>query len=290
MSTFHVKQNAEDFPLSLTELWDAQKLPYAESHWSSIKAPWELLQRPVLTTLIESGHQRQGQQLLSFRGLASTDMLLHGGELLHGEIRVEGAAGCTKGELRCYVDGALVEGACWIQAGSYFSGSDKISLGPGSLIQSGAYVEGPLSIGSNCEVRQGAYLRGYVLAGQGCVLGHSSEFKGAIMHDGAKAAHFAYVGDSILGADVNLGAGTKVSNLKIRGSKVVIPYKAQKFDTAMRKLGALLGDSVETGCNAVLNPGVILARDCCVYPAMAVRCGVYAAKSWLKPTRKTEKK
>jgi NDP-sugar pyrophosphorylase family protein len=221
--------------------------------------------------------------VLPFQGLTDKDYLLHEGRLLSGPIRIEASQAAAKGEMRCYFEGELLAGANWIQAGVYLqSRSGKITIGNNCIIQSGAYLEGPLTLGDRNEVRQGAFIRSQVLSGTGCILGHASEFKGVILHDHAKGPHFAYVGDSILGAHVNLGAGTKVSNLKITGSEIMITINGQKYPTGMRKLGGILGDQVETGCNSVLNPGVILGRESMVYPAIAVRSGYYPPKSWLK--------
>jgi len=132
------------------------------------------------------------------------------------------------------------------------------------------------------EVRHGAYVRGEVLTGRRCVIGHATEIKGSIMLDDAKAPHFAYVGDSVLGSKVNLGAGTKVSNLKITGDEIVIKHDGKNYKTGLRKFGALIGGHVETGCNSVLNPGVILGKGSMVYPCVAVRKGYYPPKSLIK--------
>ena len=116
-------------------------------------------------------------------------------------------------------------------------------------------------IGSDTEIRQGAYIRGDCLVGKGCVVGHTTEIKGSIMMDGAKAGHFAYIGDSILGNDVNLGAGTKLANLKMMAGSIVVTADKKRYDTGRRKLGAILGDRTETGCNSVTSPGTLMGPD-----------------------------
>lgn len=149
-------------------------------------------------------------------------------------------------------EGAFVRGAVYIAEGAH--------------VEPTAMIVGPAYIGPGCEVRHGAYVRGNVFASRACVLGHASEFKGAVLFDEAKAGHFAYVGDSILGVNVNLGAGTKIANLKLKGNEVF--YRDPSTDTRMgsglRKFGALLGDDSQTGCNAVLSPGSILGQKAMV--------------------------
>lgn len=102
------------------------------------------------------------------------------------------------------------------------------------------------------------------------------------MLDGAKAGHFAYIGDSILGNSVNLGAGTKLANFKLSGDEVVLSIDGERVRTGMRKLGALLGDGVQTGCNSVTSPGTVLGKKTFVYPCVSVRAGVYPGGSRLR--------
>jgi len=158
---------------------------------------------------------------------------------------------------------------------------DDILLGEGSVIEPGAYVKGPCVIGRNTEIRHGAYLRGNVLVGDGCVVGHATEVKGSIFLAGAKAGHFAYVGDSILGHDVNLGAGTKLANLKLAGDEVLVRCGDDRVPTGRRKFGAILGDSVQTGCNSVTNPGTMLGPRSVVFPC-CVAGGFHPTESVLR--------
>ena len=153
-----------------------------------------------------------------------------------------------------------------IPAGVSLIDPEFISIGPGSVIEPGAYIKGPCVIGANCTVRHAAYLRGDVLVGSGCTIGHASEAKHSIFLDRSKAAHFAYVGDSILGHDANLGAGTRCANLRLDGREVWVRKGEDKIATGRRKLGAIIGDRVQTGCNAVCNPGTLLPADGWVLP------------------------
>jgi len=144
-------------------------------------------------------------------------------------------------------------------------------------VEPGAYIQGPCWIGRGSEVRQGAYIRGSVVVGQRCVVGHATEVKNAIFLDDAKAGHFAYVGDSILGRDSNLGAGTKLANFKLDAANISLRAEGERIDTALRKMGALLGDRVQTGCNSVTSPGCIIGRESWVYANTTVPNGVYGA-------------
>ncbi|MBF0443051.1 MAG: glucose-1-phosphate thymidylyltransferase [Oligoflexales bacterium] len=137
-----------------------------------------------------------------------------------------------------------------------------------AVIDPTAYIIGPAYIGRKAQVRHGAFIRGSVYAGPNSVVGHTTEVKGSIFFDGAKAGHFAYVGDSILGRSVNLGAGTKLANLKLKKGevRVIIPGHGSAYPTGLKKLGALVGDEAQTGCNSVLSPGTILYPRTLVYP------------------------
>ncbi|RMH68394.1 MAG: glucose-1-phosphate thymidylyltransferase [Gemmatimonadetes bacterium] len=161
------------------------------------------------------------------------------------------------------INGTVMDGAFLI--------GDDIFIGEGTIVEPGAYIRGPAIIGNNTEVRQGAYIRGNVLIGDNCVVGHATEIKHSVMLDGAKAGHFAYIGDSILGQNVNLGAGTKLANLKITPSTVTVRFEGQSYDTGLRKFGAILGDRVETGCNSVTTPGTMVGYDSLIYPNATVR-------------------
>jgi NDP-sugar pyrophosphorylase family protein len=171
------------------------------------------------------------------------------------------------------IHGQVMEGA--------FILDDKVYIGPGSEVEPGAVIKGPTYIGANTQVRQGAYVRGNVLVGDNCVVGHSTEIKNSIMLNRAHAAHFAYVGDCILGNYVNLGAGSRLANLKLDRTNVTITIEERIYDTGMRKLGAILGDRVEIGCNAVSNPGTVMGAGSMAYALTLLR-GFYPANSLVK--------
>lgn len=157
-----------------------------------------------------------------------------------------------------------------IPPGAILINPSQISIGKGSVIEPGSYIKGPCVIGERCTVRHGAYIRGEVLTGNDCVIGHTTELKRVIFLNGVHAAHFAYVGDSILGNRVNLGAGTKCANLRLDGQPVLVFQGGQRYATGMRKLGAILGDDVQIGCNAVTNPGTLLGPKVVCFPCLNI--------------------
>lgn len=148
---------------------------------------------------------------------------------------------------------------------------DDVFIGKGVRIADSAMIEGPAIIGDGCEVRHCAYIRGSVILGNGCVVGNSCEIKNSVIFDGAQIPHFNYVGDSVLGNGVHLGAGAICSNLRSDKKNVVIKSDDVFIETGRRKLGAILGDGVEIGCGAVLCPGTVIGKSATVYPLTLAR-------------------
>ncbi len=173
------------------------------------------------------------------------------------------------------------DGSAAAPAGVHVLGG-PIWIAHGCTIEPGAVLRGPLIVGEGCEVRTGAYLRGRVVLGKGCVVGAHTEVKGAVFLNGAHAPHQNYVGDSILGADVNLGAGTILSNVKNVGQEITFAHEGETIRTGLRKFGAVLGDRCRTGCNTVLNPGVLMGPGCITYPNVSLRSGSYAGGTLVK--------
>lgn len=166
---------------------------------------------------------------------------------------------------------------------------DRIAIGRGTRILPGVVIEGPVVIGREVTLRPGAYVRGGVWIGDGCLVGASTEVKRAILLPGAKAPHLNYVGDSILGRKVNLGAGTILSNFRHDGGQIRLPVAGGgRLATGRRKLGAVLGDGVATGCNCVLHPGVVVGRETHLYPGVQLRSGIYPAGSVIKLRQQLE--
>ena len=143
---------------------------------------------------------------------------------------------------------------------SFLINPELISIGKGTVIEPGAYIKGPCIIGENCTVRHGAYIRGDFIAGNNCVIGHDTEVKNCVMLNDARAGHFAYLGDTVVGNDVNLGAGTKCANLKLDGRPIIVHCEGTRIATGVKKFGAILGDGAQTGCNTVTNPGTLLEK------------------------------
>ena len=143
-----------------------------------------------------------------------------------------------------------------------------------------AYLGAPCIIGANTEVRHCAFIRGSALVGENCVVGNSVELKNVILFDNVQVPHYNYVGDSILGYKAHMGAGSITSNVKSDKSLVVIHGK-EEIPTGIKKVGALVGDHVEVGCNSVLNPGTVIGRNSSIYPVSCVR-GVIPANSICK--------
>ena len=145
---------------------------------------------------------------------------------------------------------------------------EKVFIGPGTRLEDGVMIKGPAIIGCNCQIRHNAYIREDVIVGNGCVVGNACELVRSVLFDGCQVPHFNYVGDSILGHKAHLGAGVILSNFKSLAGNVTVELDGKPFDTGLRKFGALVGDGVEVGCNAVLNPGSIIGRGAVVYPGV----------------------
>jgi NDP-sugar pyrophosphorylase family protein len=138
--------------------------------------------------------------------------------------------------------------------------SSNVFVGRGTIVEQGAVLKGPAWIGENCQIRSGCYVRENVVVGNGVVMGNSCEFKNSIIFDEAQVPHFNYVGDSILGFKAHLGAGV-----------ICVAAGESPIATGLTKFGAIVGDRTEIGCNAVINPGSVLGRDCLVYPNVNFR-------------------
>ena len=141
-----------------------------------------------------------------------------------------------------------------------------------------AYLGAPCIIGANTEVRHCAFIRGAALVGENCVVGNSVELKNVILFDHVQTPHYNYVGDSILGYYSHMGAGSITSNVKSDKTPVVVHGQGEDVPTGLKKMGAMLGDYVEVGCNSVLNPGTVIGRSSNIYPLSCVR-GVVPEKS-----------
>ena len=163
----------------------------------------------------------------------------------------------------------------------YEKREDYIWVAKSARVAPTAFLGGPCIIGEDTEVRHCAFIRGSALVGNGCVVGNSVELKNVIIFDDVQVPHYNYVGDSILGYQSHMGAGSITSNVKADKTNVVIKLETDSIETGLKKVGAFLGDYAEIGCNSVLNPGTVIGRHSNVYPLSMVR-GVVQANSIYK--------
>jgi NDP-sugar pyrophosphorylase family protein len=163
-----------------------------------------------------------------------------------------------------------------------------IYIGENTKIDAHAQIQGPVYISDNVFVGHAALIRRNTLLGQGVSIGHATEIKDSIMYPNSKAAHFNFIGDSIIGSSVNLGGGTIISNFEFadeqdRNHTIKIKLDGRKVDTGMEKLGAIVGDRTKTGANSVLSPGSLIGHDSAVYPTICVRKGYVPPGTTIKP-------
>ncbi|QPJ64780.1 MAG: glucose-1-phosphate thymidylyltransferase [Candidatus Nitrohelix vancouverensis] len=194
-------------------------------------------------------------------------------------------------------NGVFVQG--WVELDRpVFFESARVWLDAGVLLEPTAIIKGPAVIGAHTSVRQGAYIRGNALIGEHCVIGHATELKNSIIMNHSEAGHFNYIGDSILGSHVNMGAGSRLANLQFRTAEeklggFIHPIEFEsgnhKIQTQVEKLGSLLGDHAELGCNVTLCPGTLLGRRSWVYPNTTVSKGFYPPKSFIVPKERKTK-
>jgi NDP-sugar pyrophosphorylase family protein len=166
---------------------------------------------------------------------------------------------------------ALMEKLVQENKSAYREVAPGVWIGAGTTVADTARFHGPAVFGRDCEIRPNAFVRGNVIAGDGVVLGNASEVKQAILFSGVQLPHYNYVGDSILGRGAHLGAGAIISNFKSTKEAVKVRIGDSVLETGMRKLGAIIGDGVEVGCNAVLNPGTLVGARALIYPLTSVR-------------------
>lgn len=173
---------------------------------------------------------------------------------------------------------ALAQISAWIceigaalDLAEYEERSPQVWVHRSARIAPTAYLGAPCIVGPETEVRHCAFVRGSALIGAGCVVGNSTEIKNAILFDHVQVPHYNYIGDSILGYGAHLGAGAVTSNVRSDKRPVVVHGLAGDVETGRKKVGALVGDGVEIGCNSVLNPGTVIGRRTSVYPLTCVR-------------------
>lgn len=162
----------------------------------------------------------------------------------------------------------------------YDNPAENVWIHKTAMVFPSAYIGAPCIIGANTEVRHCAFIRGSALVGDNCVVGNSVELKNVIIFNNVQTPHYNYVGDSILGYKSHMGAGSITSNVKSDKTNVVIKSNGETIETGIKKIGAMLGDYVEVGCNSVLNPGTVVGRNSNIYPTSCVRGVVPADSIW----------
>ena len=182
----------------------------------------------------------------------------------------------TLKNLKPYLDAReLGQIDCEVPDGVILVNPDKISIGKGTTLEAGSFIEGPCIIGTHCHIRHGAYLRPYLITGDHCTLGHAVEIKHAVLLDHACASHFNYIGDSLIGNRVNLGAGVICANLRLDRKEVVVRFGEQRVKSGLKKLGAIIGDGSQLGCNSVINPGILLKKG-----TFSKACSSWQTSNW----------
>ena len=148
---------------------------------------------------------------------------------------------------------------------------DNVWIARNAKVYPSACINGPAIIDEEAEIRHCAFIRGNAIVGKGAVVGNSTELKNVILFNKVQVPHYNYVGDSILGYKAHMGAGSITSNVKSDKTLVVVKAGDERFETGLKKFGAMLGDNDEVGCNSVLNPGTVIGRETNVYPTSMVR-------------------
>ena len=173
-----------------------------------------------------------------------------------------------------------------------------IRIGRGTTLEPTAIIKGPAIIGENNDIRQGSYMRGNIMVGDRCVIGHCTEIKNSILMNHVEAGHFNYIGDSILGSYVNMGAGSRLANVQFRElqekmadtiNDIEISIENKLISTGLFKLGSIIGDNVEVGCNAVLSPGTLIGKDNWIYPNCTVSKGFHPPGYFITPSEHKSK-
>ena len=167
----------------------------------------------------------------------------------------------------------IIELGSQLSSDEYTEVSEHVWVHKEATVFPSAYLGAPCIIGKGTEVRHGAFVRGSALVGEDCVVGNSVELKNVIIFDNVQVPHYNYVGDSILGYKSHMGAGSITSNVKSDKTLVVVKDRinGEQIETGLKKMGAMLGDYVEVGCNSVLNPGTVIGRHSNIYPLSRVR-------------------
>ncbi len=174
-------------------------------------------------------------------------------------------------ELLPKIGAYIIELGGSLPADKYEKRGENIWIAKSAKVAPTAYMNGPCIIDEDAEIRHCAFIRGNAIVGKGAVVGNSTELKNVILFNKVPVPHYNYVGDSILGFKSHMGAGSITSNVKSDKTLVVVKSSYGNIETGLKKMGAMLGDNVEVGCNSVLNPGTVIGRNSNIYPTSMVR-------------------
>ena len=177
----------------------------------------------------------------------------------------------------------ILELGATLDPGIFDHPAEDIWIAKDAKVAPTACLNGPLIVDQGAELRHCCFVRGSAIVGKGAVVGNSTELKNCVLFDGVQVPHFNYVGDAVLGYKAHMGAGSVTSNVRSDKKNIVV-HASPEIETGLRKMGAMLGDNVEVGCNSVLNPGTVIGRDSIVYPTSCVR-GVVPEGSIYKGAR-----
>lgn len=179
------------------------------------------------------------------------------------------------------ISGFIVELGKTLPEDKFEKRGDDIWIAKSAKVAPTACLNGPLIIDEDAEIRHCAFVRGSAIVGKGAVVGNSTELKNVVLFNKVQVPHYNYVGDSVLGYKAHMGAGSITSNVKSDKTLVIVKKGDLQIETGLKKMGAMLGDEVEVGCNSVLNPGTVIGRNSNIYPTSCVR-GVVPANSIFK--------
>ena len=174
-------------------------------------------------------------------------------------------------EVLPHIHDFILELGAALSSEEYDKVGEDVWIAKSAKVYPSALIHGPAIIGKNAEVRHCAFIRGNAIVGEGSVVGNSTELKNVILFNAVQVPHYNYVGDSILGYKSHMGAGSITSNVKSDKTPVCIKGEGEELQTGLKKVGAMLGDGVEVGCNSVLNPGTVIGRNATIYLVSMVR-------------------
>jgi len=273
---------SKDMAIGLTEVEDAREYGIVEMDGKEVIKIHEKMDEPI-SNLINGGIYRFNKKIFDF--IRKTDKSPRGEyeitDSINSMLKKEKMEGVFLREWRdvvypwdlLYANEEIlkkIEGKIEGEVEKNAIIRGNVIIGKGSRVMSGSYIEGPVIIGENCKIGPNCYIRPCTAIGDNCHIGNACEVKNSVMMDNSNAPHQNYVGDSVIGQNCNLGAGTKIANLRLDKKDVLVSLNGKKVNTKRRKLGAIIGDNVQTGINATINIGSIIGDDVLIGPGASV--------------------